>query len=313
MFRRILVAALAVVSTVALAADKPVTGVPVQMVVTVAHHRLAAPRAFTRDDLIVTERYEPLPITGFIPLEGDRADLELFLLVDDCSSCDFGPKFDELRRFVSLQAATTAIGVAYIRNGALEVIENPTKDRERAVQALTAPSGTKAANPFEALRDLINGWPKNSSRHAVLMITNGIDPAVKDDLQDTSADRAVEAAERAGVIVYAVYHPSADYLTSDIYQIHSGQVHLAHVAYETGGEAYFLGPQPLPSLMPFLSDITDHLVNQYLVEFLAEPGVVTGFHPITVKSTAPDMELMAPEKVWVAAPTRNPAPRTREH
>lgn len=310
---RISIATFVVGSAVALAADKPATGVPVQMVVTVAHHHIGAPQAFTRNDLIVSERYEPLPITNFVPLQGDRADLELFLLVDDCSSCEFGPKFDELRRFVSLQADTTAVGVAYIRNGALEVIENPSKDRARAIQALTAPSGTKAANPFEALRDLINGWPKNSSRHAVLMITNGIDPAVKDDLQDTSADRAVEAAERAGVIVYAVYHPSADYLTSDLYQIHSGQVHLAHVAYETGGEAYFLGPEPLPSLMPFLSDITDHLVNQYLVEFLAEPGVAADFYPITVKSTIPDMELMAPAKVWVAAPARQPAPGAREH
>jgi len=114
MFRRILVATFAVVSTVALAADKPVTGVHVQMVVTVAHHQLAVPQAFTRDDLIVTERSEPLPITSFIPLEGDRSDLELFLLVHDCSSCEFGSKFDELRRFSSLQEATTAVGVAYI-------------------------------------------------------------------------------------------------------------------------------------------------------------------------------------------------------
>jgi len=117
------------------------------------------------------------------------------------------------------------------------VIENPTKDRERAIQALTAPSGTRAANPFEALRDLINGWPKNSSRHAVLMITNGIDPGANGDLEDTSAEKAIEAAQRARVMVYAVYHPSADYLATDLFQIHSGQVHLAHVAYETGGEA----------------------------------------------------------------------------
>lgn len=310
---RISLAIFVVTSAVALAADKPATGVPVRMVVTVAHHHLGAPQDFTLDDLIVTERYEPLPITGFIPLEGERAELELFLLVDDCSSCEFGPKFDELRRFVSLQAATTAVGVAYIRNGALEVIENPTKDRQRSIQALTAPSGSKAANPFEALTDLIQRWPRNSSRHAVLMITNGIDPGAKDDLQDTSADRAVEAAERAGVIVYAVYHPNADYLTSDLFQIHSGQVHLAHVAYETGGEAYFLGPEPLRSLTPFLSDITDHLVNQYLVEFLAEPGLRADFQPITVKSKTPDMELMAPEKVWVATSVRKPASGGREH
>jgi len=302
---------LAIVSTAALAVDKPATGVPVQMVVTVAHHRLGAPQAFTRDDLIITETFDPLPITNFIPLVGDHADLELFLLVDDCSSCEFGPKFDELRRFVSLQADTTAVGVAYIRNGALEVIENPTKDRARAIQALSAPSGTKPANPFGALAEMVNAWPHNSARHVVLMITNGIDPAAKDDLQDASADKAIETAERAGVIVYAIYHPSADYLNGDLYQIHTGQVHLSHVAYETGGEAYFLGPEPLRSLTPFLTDIADHLVNQYQVEFLAEAGEVSGLQPITAKSKIPDMDLMVPDKVWVATPTRKPAPRGR--
>lgn len=313
MLGRIIIGTLAATSTVALAADKPATGVPVQMVVTVAHHYTGAPQQFTRDDLILIQRYEPLPITSFIPLEGDRADLELFLLVDDCSSCEFGPKFDELRRFISLQAATTAIGVAYIRKGALEVIENPTKDRARAIQALSAPSGSAAADPFEALTDLIKCWPQNPSRHAVLMITNGIDPAANDDLQNTSAEQAIEAAERAGVIMYAIYHPSADYLTSDFSQIHSGQIHLAHVAYETGGEAYFTGPGPLQSLAPFLSDITDHIVNQYLVKFLAEPGEASGFQPITVKSKIPTEELMAPDKVWVNAPIRKPAaPHGRE-
>ena len=313
MLNRILIATLALVGTEALAADKPPTGVPIQMVVTVAHHHVNAPRTFTPSDLIVTQGYEKsaLSVTNVVPLDGERAEMELFLLVDECSSCEFGPKFDELRRFVSLQAPTTAIGVAYIRNGTLEVIENPTKDQARAIQALTAPSGSKPANPFDALADLINSWPRNSVRHAVLMITNGIDPAMKDELQDRSADRAIEAAERAGVIVYAIYHPSADYVTSDLSLIHAGQVHLSHVAYETGGEAYFLGPEPLFSLAPFLSDITDHLLNQYRVEFLAQPGEASSFQSIAVKSKIADMELMAPERVWVPAPT--PVPGVRKN
>jgi hypothetical protein len=313
MFNRILIATLAAGSMVALAGDKAPTGVPIQMVVTVAHHQIGAAQGLTRDDLVVTERYEPLPITSFIPLAGDRADLELFLLVDDCSNCEVGPKFDELRHYIRLQAPTTAIGVAYIRNGALLVIENPTKDRERAIKALTVPSGSKAASPFGALTDLIGRWPRNSSRRAVLMIANGIDPTAKDELRDPFAEEAIEAAERAGVIVYAIYHPAADYVTSDFSQIHSGQVHLAHVAYETGGESYFLGPEPLPSLVPFLSDIADHVVNQYLVEFLVQPREASGFQSVTVKSKIPNVELMAPEKVWVPAAVPNLAPHRPEH
>jgi len=54
-------------------------------------------------------------------------------------------------------------------------------------------------------------------------------------------------------------------------------------------------------------------MNQYLVEFLVEPGEASGFRPITIESKIRDMELMAPEKVWVAAPMPKPAPRGREH
>lgn len=153
MFRRISFAVLAAISAVAFAADKPVTAVPVHMVVTVSDHRVGTAAAFTGEDLVVSAKDVPLPVTAFIPLEGERASLELFLLVDDCSNCEFGPKFDELRRFISLQAPTTAVGVAYIRNGALEVIENPTKDRARAIRALTTPSGAKSRIPLGPSRN----------------------------------------------------------------------------------------------------------------------------------------------------------------
>jgi hypothetical protein len=34
-----------------------------------------------------TQQFEPVTITNLIPLRGDRAALELFVPVDDCSSC----------------------------------------------------------------------------------------------------------------------------------------------------------------------------------------------------------------------------------
>jgi len=313
MFIRVLAAFLFAGSLTTLAGDKAPAGVPVQIVVTIAHHHQAPPQAVTKNDLMVSERYEPLQITNLVPLESSRADLELFLLVDHCSNCELGPKLDELHRFIRSQAPATAIGVAYIREGAVHVIENPTKDRERVIQALTAPSGSKDANPFGALTELIKTWPQNSLHHVVLMIANGINPAASDEFQNPFAERAIEAAERAGVIVYAIYHPSADYSKGDFSQIHSGQILLSHVAYETGGEAYFIGPEPLPSLAPFLSDIAEHLQNQYLVEFLIPPGDAAGLRRITVQTKIPKVELMAPDMVWVPAVTPAATPRRREH
>lgn len=283
------------------------TGTPVQMVVTVGHHYGHVPPVLEQDHLIVIQRFEPLPITNLIPLRGDRADLELFVLVDQCSNCEPGSKFEELTRFIASQPATTKIGVGYIQNGRVQIAENPTVDHERAVQALSPPEGSKPASPFVALTELIRVWPKSAARHAVLMISNGINPAAKDQMQDPSAEAAIEAAQRAGVTVFGIYHPSADYVASDLSLLYAGQVQLAHVADETGGESYFLGFGPLPSLGPFLADVADHLSNQYLLEFLANPGEAPALQDIRVKSKTGDIELMAPGRVWV------PAVRTELH
>lgn len=287
-------------------------GTPVQMVVTVGHHYGHEPPVLTRDDLTVTQHYEPLPVTSLFPLRGDRAGLELFLLVDHCSNCEPGSKFEELSRFITSQPSTTSVGVAYILNGQLQVAENPTPDHARAVKALNTPEGSKPASPFVALADLIRGWPQGRSRRAVLMISNGINPAAKDELRDPSADVALEAAQRAGVTLYVIYHPSADYANADLSKLYAGQVQLAHVADETGGEAYFLGFGPLPSLGPFLADLADHLANRYLVEFLANPAEGPGgLQQVTVKSKLTDLEVMAPDKVWVRG-RRSASPAAKE-
>jgi hypothetical protein len=278
----------------------PPTGTPVQIMVTVGHHYGHPPPTLTRDDLAVTQQYEPQPIINLTPLRGDRAGLELFVLVDECSNCEPGSKFEELRRFIGSQPSTTAVGVAYIANGRVHVAENPTQDRDRAVQALNAPAGSSPSSPFSALTELIHNWRQGSSRRVVLMISNGIDPGATDEPQNPSTEAAIEAAQRAGIAVYAIYHPSADYLTSDSSKVYSGQLRLAHLAYETGGEAYFLYFGPLPSLAPFLADISDHLANQYLLEFLANPSEGPGsLQEITAKSKFPDLELIAPGRVWV--------------
>jgi hypothetical protein len=274
---------------------------PARMVITVCPSYKYDRATITRNDLIVMQRqYGPATVTNLIPLRGDRAGLELFLLVDNCSNCELGSKLEELRRFIGSQPSTTEVGIAYIDNGHLKVVENPTQDRDCAVKALKGPTGNMPSNPYGALIELIERCPQNSSRHVVLMISNGIDPAAPDPLQDTTAEAAIEAAQRAGVTVYAVYHPSADYLISDSSKMYSGQLQLSHIAYETGGAAYFLGLEPVATLAPFLADVADHLANQYLLEFLAKPIEGPGrLLPVTVQCKVHDLDLMAPDSVWV--------------
>ncbi len=281
-------------------------GVPAQIVVTLGHHYGQPPPVLTKYDLTVSEGYQSLPVTNLIPLRGDRAGLELFLLVDHCSNCEPGSKFQELSQFIRSQPPTTSIGIAYILNGQLQVAVNPTADRDRAVSALNTPEGSKPASPFNALAELLRTWPKTCAqgacRRAVLMISNGINPAAADKLQDPTAEAALAAAQRAGVPIYVIYNPSADYLKTDASVLYSGQVQLSHVADESGGEAYFLGFGPLPSLGPFLADLSDHLANQYLLQFTANPAqAADGLGHVTVKTNSSAVEVMVPDKVYVPA------------
>jgi hypothetical protein len=276
--------------------------VPARIVVTMGHYYGHEPPLLTANDLIVTQQGRPLTITSVTPLRGDRASLELFVLVDNCSSCEVGSKFDELRRFIATQPATTSVGVAYIQDGRLEVAENPTADRERSIKALSPPGGSKPSSPYDALADLIKGWKQDSSRHVVLMISTGLDPVTADPQAPSSksAEAAIQAAQRAEVTVYAIYHPRADYAKLDFSKLYEGQGQLSHVADETGGEAYFVSFGPLPSLAPFLADINQHLANQYLLEFLAKRGnSPEELQDVEVKSKVPDLELRAPYRIVV--------------
>jgi hypothetical protein len=295
-------------SVFALAQSTPPAGTPARVLVTIGHHYGHAPAVLTKQNFTVFEQYDPRPVEDLVPLRGDRAQLEIFLLVDNCSNCEVGSKFEELAKFIRTQPPTTSFGVAYIQDGKLRVAENPTGDRERVIQALNPPAGSKPASPFGALADLINGWKDNSGRRAVLMISNGIVPATVENQEDASTQAATEAAQRAGVPVYAIYHPSADYLTNES-KIYSGQLQLAHVGVETGGEAFFLSFGPLNSLGPFLSDISDHLANQYWLEFLASPtegrGALTS---VSVHSDIADLELIVPTRVWVPGPSAGGQP-----
>lgn len=281
--------------------------VPAQIIVTLGHHYGQPPPVLTKFDLTVSQGYQRMPVTGLIPLRGDHAGLEIFLLVDHCSNCEPGSKFQELSQFIRSQPPTTSVGIAYILNGQLQIALNPTTDRERAVRALSTPEGSKPASPFPALAELLRTWPRTCAqgacRRVVLMVSNGINPVATGKLEDPTAEAALASAQRAGVPIYVIYHPSADYLKTDPSQIYAGQVQLSHIADESGGEAYFLGFSPLPSLAPFLADLADHLANQYLLQFSANPAEADdGLAHVTVKTNSAAIEVMVPDKVYVPAP-----------
>jgi len=296
---RIMIAALALSAALVSAETKPQPGVEVQMILTAADHMNHTPPALKPADITIMDA----TITNWVPLEGGR-DLEIFFLVDHAANYDFAARLQELKRFALSQPAPVSIGVAYIREGTLQIVENPTTDHQRAALALRAPSGSKAANPYCALSDLIEQWQKKSVRREIVMVTTGMDDSASGAAICDNAETAIHDAERAGVVVYALYNPASNYLSEQWSKVDSGLVNLASVSYETGGEAYFVGHTPALSIEPFLADIAEHLANQYLVKFRLTPLPESTFQTIFVTSRTPDQELMKPEKVWVPAPVQ---------
>jgi hypothetical protein len=270
-----------------------------QMIVTVADHTSHKPVAFEPADVKILNG----TITDWRLLEAN--DLELFLVIDDAANYDFVSRLIDLRDFVTSQPAAAAIGLAYIHDGRLQIVLNPTTDHASVARVLRVPSGSTAGNPYCALTDLMERWPQKSLRREIVLVSTGVDDSAVDGALCVNAETAIHDAERAGVQIYALYNPIEDFLSESWTRIDTGVTELAHVCYETGGEAYLRGHEVADSFAPYLADIADHLAHQYLVKFRFAGGIGSGFQQIYIRSGPANPELMVPESIWVPSPRKN--------
>jgi hypothetical protein len=281
------------------AESAPPADTTVQMVVTIENSDIQNTLPPTMTDIVVTQNSVVRPITKLIPLSGDNAPIEMFVLIDDCSNFEPGSRSGEFRSFLLTQPSSTLIGSAYIRGGHVEVLQTQTPDRDQLINSLIPPRGCQPASPFVALGELIKEWKRTNSRRVVVLISGGIDPDIREGYSSASVEAAIEAAQCAGVIVYVMYHPGAHYEVTSYKTAYSGQVLLAHLANETGGQAYFSGLGPEPSITPYLAAIGRQLANQYSVVFIADQGEGGRLHSVTVRTSNPRFDITAPYKIWM--------------
>ena len=118
----------------------PSTDVPVQMVVTAKPHHGGQAPAIAPDDVKVYQKGKLNTVTSWVPLQGDRAGLQLFILIDDTSRDSLSLQFSSIKNFINEQPASTAIGVGYMRNGAVytaqEFDDRPCPRRKVAALAV---------------------------------------------------------------------------------------------------------------------------------------------------------------------------------
>jgi hypothetical protein len=298
------VAALGAVSLSAQIAPENAKAPSASMVVTQQAHQNSNPPAVSQDDVVVFQGKQRGKVTEWVPAQGERAGLELFILLDDDSTTStLGSQLGDIRQFVQSQPSTTKIGIAYMRNGIAWIAQNPTSDHETAAKALRLPYGSGGANgsPYFALSDLVKRWPKSDNRREVLMISDGVDRYYdQDDLADPYLDQAIAAAQRAGIVVSAIYNPGKGTYERSYWRTYLGQVYMTKVAHETGGQAYYMGfSAPAVAFAPYLKDLSNSLNHQYLLSFLAEPERKAGLQAVKLESETPNTDLVSADRVFV--------------
>jgi hypothetical protein len=279
-------------------------GIPVHMVVTAEPRHGSDVPEVKREDVMAFEGKTRDKVTEWIPAQGDRAGLELFILLDDASSSSLGTQLDDIRKFIAAQPVSTKVGVAYMQDGIGKIVQTPTADHDQAAKTLRLPIGIAGINgsPYFSVSDLIKRWPASTDRREILMVSDGIDPYYGGhDTSDPYLEAAIDDAQRAGIVVSAIYTPGAGHFGHSYWQTYWGQLYLAQLTDSTGGESYDIGfTGPPVSFSPYLDDLGRRLTHQYFLTFLAKPPKKAGWQRIKLRSEISSVDLVSADKVWVS-------------
>jgi hypothetical protein len=289
--------------TLAGLAQQPSSGtVPVSTVVSVeARHGKDIP-AVNREDVRVLEGHDRLQVTGWVPLQGNQAALELFVLIDEATGSSVAMQFDDLRRFLNAQPPPTSVAIGYIQYGTVRMVQNFTTDHAAAGRSLRITLGAEAggSSPYLSITDAIKRWPESPSRRAILLISDGIDP-LQPGISDSYLDEAAQQAQRTGTQIYAIFASRAGHFGHSLWRINRGQNNLSQLADETGGEAYFQGFDTPVAFAPFLEQFASRLGHQYKLTFLAKAGNKASYQHVRLETEVPTAELVTADKVYVPA------------
>jgi hypothetical protein len=304
-----LIVSLAVfVTSFPLLAQQRRAAVPVRMTVTV--RLLDKDKRMpdvSREDVIVRQDNHRLKVTGWRSARGGQAGLDLFILIDDTSDPSLGSQLDDLRAFINAQPQTTSVGVGYMRNATVQIVQNFTAEHSQAAKALRLPVASSGAygSPYLSVIDLMKRWPGHSNRREMIMVTDGIDRARGGpryrglSFITPDVDSASRVAQRTGTIIHTIFTRGVGRLGSNFWEITNGQNGIAKLSDETGGWSFYLGTQNSVSFQPYLDDLQSILDNQFLLDFQALPGKKAGLQHVRLTTEVAGVELDSADSVWV--------------
>jgi hypothetical protein len=277
-------------------------GTPVSVVVTAEARRGKTIPPLVADDLMVKQGRDKRAITSLVPLSGG-AGLQLLLMIDDSASESFNGEIPTLKNFLNALPANAEVAVGYMRNGMTQMTSQFTTDHAAAANTIRLALGPAGADvsPFDSLTDAVKKWPAtNAQRREIVMISSGIEGLGGGFAPENPyVNAGIEAAQKAGVVVYTIYSPSAGHAGHSYWRASWGQNFLSQLADETGGEFYQVGFGSPVSFEPYMSSILQALQHQYRLTFEAKAQAKGGLEDVHIAVIEKDASLAAPDKVFV--------------
>lgn len=324
----LIVALLVVGSTRTFAQATPTPGeVPASFVFTAIPHNSSDLSEINAGNLILTQGKEKADIANVVPLQGARAGLELYIMLDDDPALSYGSQIKDIRQFIQAQPPTTKVGVVYMNIEGPTVAQELTRDHSVAADAVRAPLArlANAQSPYTSLHQLIDRWPASQDRREILMVSNGEDQNFRDTNSGRNpyADAAISAAQRNGIVVFTIATanfdshfadrepaqfspPQSNFKNEGSGNAAFGTIYLQQIAEATGGEFYDYKTTGRLSFSPYLSDLTGRLASQYQLSFLAKPGKKPGLQSVKVQSRTPHVKVAAPDAIYIPVAAETP-------
>jgi len=221
-----------------------------------------------REDFEVVEGKKPQTIQEFTA-ESDLP-LRLGILIDTSNSVRDRFRFEqdaaaEFLRTVMRARVDNALLVHFDTRAELvtDLIDDPQK-LEAGIRSLRPGGGTALYDAiFYACRDKLGvDQPRTKFRRAIVVVSDG-----DDNQSDYTRDQALEMAQKADVVIYAISTNSSRADTD-------GDKVLKYFTSETGGRAFF--PFQVEDMAQSFENIANELRHQYNLLYRPEPLLTDG-------------------------------------
>src|SRR5450755_559210 len=229
-----------------------------------------------KDDFQVVENKKPQTIAEFTA-ETDLP-LRLGILIDTSNSIRERFKFEQEAAVSFVQSVVhaghdKAMVVSFDTSAELvaDLIDD-TQKLEAAIRSLRPGGGTALFDAiYFACRDkLSKDQPRHKFRRAIVIVSDG-----DDNQSQVSRDQALEMAQKADVVIYAI---STNVVRGET----DGDKILKYLTTETGGQAFF--PFKVEDLEQSFENIANELRHQYNVFYRPEPLKADGlYHSVELK------------------------------